>query len=171
MTTRTDRIQTAIAHLSATELADGDYAYLDEATGNWYRLSPFDLENLGDVLAEDPDATYDSYSEWADMSGGDPMLPPDFEVNSADVYEEDANTSGWAVTVAIQSTHGEILVEAGVHASDRGTAEAMGHARGMGRVWAEGDIDGWCPDALRDVPADLIIEAVRKHALRVWRQS
>lgn len=171
MTTRTDRIQTAIAHLSAIELADGDYAYLADETQSWYRVSPSDLENLGDVLAEDPDATYDSVSEWADMSG-DPMLPPGFKVTGADRYEdEDApGDDTYSIAVTVQTTHGWVFVEVGVPDSLRGTADAAGTFHGLERVWPCGD--GWYElSECGDVDAGDIISAVSDAALKVWHQS
>ena len=53
MTTQTQTstaLQTAIDRLHARILDDGDYVYRDEATRQYYRVDPIDLESLGERL-------------------------------------------------------------------------------------------------------------------------
>ncbi len=54
-------IGSAIDHLSASVLNDGEYIYYADETSTWYVIGEQDLGLLADLLAED---TLDAYSLW-----------------------------------------------------------------------------------------------------------
>jgi hypothetical protein len=60
-----ERVARAAAHVNATELADGDWAYYANETGRWYVVDADDLESLCDYLDDgDEQVSGDAYSHW-----------------------------------------------------------------------------------------------------------
>lgn len=99
--TRTDRIQTAIDRLNATQLDDGDYAYLADETDAYYRVTEDDLEALGRML---DDGAPDAYSHWC--SGyGEEMGPSTVERwDDAASYQTESECDDDGETVTAYST-------------------------------------------------------------------
>jgi hypothetical protein len=62
---QTERLDRAIAHVGATELTCGGYAYYDNAMRRYYVVSSVDLADLCCYLDDsDPQISRDAYSHW-----------------------------------------------------------------------------------------------------------
>lgn len=84
-----ERIKRAAAHISATELSDGNWAHYADETSTWWVVTDDELADLCDYL-DHPDQRIrgDAYSHWCSGTESEEMPrgwePGDEEADDAD---------------------------------------------------------------------------------------
>ena len=71
-TINSENVENAIAYLRAEQEQDGMWAYYDDATARFYRVSVEQLADLGERLGDDEG---DAYSQWCAETSVEEVMP------------------------------------------------------------------------------------------------